>query len=125
MKKLVYMAIVCSIALLTLTACNQSNKDKLQGTWTADNEYAMMGLGHKIEFKGDKVNISGNEEATFTVTDYAFKDENEDYIYFADNPDSEEDIKDYPSVEGSLEFIDDNHIKIITTDDGTYEYKKK
>lgn len=124
MKKFLALTFL-GILLVTLSACNKDNEDKLQGKWKADNAQAVSSVGTELVFKDGKIENNGSEENLLDLKSYTFKDEEQTFIrLYTDSPNDEMYDKNYPKVEGVLKFKDNNHISIETTDDGTYKLKK-
>lgn len=123
MKKLIIISFFM-ILVLTLAGCNNSNKDKLEGSWKSTNSEALDSLGSKIVFKEDKAYNDGSD-SRLNIKYYNFKDEEQTIIrLYEENKDEAMYSEDNPAVYGVLKFKDKNTITIDTNDDGIYELKK-
>ncbi|MBM6639446.1 hypothetical protein DWB98_13215 (plasmid) [Staphylococcus xylosus] len=124
MKKFLALTFL-GILLVTLSACNKDNEDKLQGKWKADNAQAVSSVGNKLVFNKGKIESNGGNNALFNLKAYTFKDEDKTIVrLYEETPDDELYSKDDPAVYGVLKIKDKDHISIETTDDGTYKFKK-
>ncbi|MGW8027992.1 hypothetical protein ACWEYW_13215 [Staphylococcus xylosus] len=127
MRKIV-IGLVCLFSLaLILSGCDKSNKEKLQGTWKADNSDAIESIGEEMTIKGNNIKVKSDEEEPIKYFNFKDKDDdNPKYIrFYTDKSSSKYYNAEYPDREGVLHFKDNDTIEINTSLDGTYIFKRK
>lgn len=128
MKRTIIFIVSLISLMFLLTACNTSNKDKMQGTWVADNYFAKETLGREITIKEHNITVNDDNIPDFNkVKYYNFedKDEQKNIRFYEDKPNSDMFDKSMPDQEGMLSFDDNGNMIIDTKDAGKLKFKKK
>ncbi|MGV3125175.1 hypothetical protein ACEE94_10575 [Staphylococcus epidermidis] len=127
MIKLLKFIAFIAVLLIVLTGCGKTSKDKLQGTWKAENSFAIDAIGEQMTIKDNNVKVKGAEGTPIKY--FNFKDKNDKeskYIrFYTEKSTSEFYDAENPHKEGVLHFKDNNTIEIDTSLDGTYIFKKE
>lgn len=126
-KGIIFIISLISLAFL-LTACNTSNKEKMQGTWVADNYFAKEALGREITINEHNIKVSDDNIPEFNkVKYYNFedKDEQKNIRFYEDKPNSDDFDKSMSDQEGMISFDDKGNMIIDTKDAGKLKFKKK
>lgn len=119
MKNIIKIGLIVVSLLIVLSACGKSNKDKLQGTWIAQNQATAEEFGNEITI--NKNNIKSTDDLAYKY--FNFKDDKETQInFFDENPQSEYFDKESPALETNMKLEKDDTL-IIKDDDTTFEYK--
>lgn len=128
MKKTI-LSIVSLVALLfVLSACNSSNKDKMQGTWIADNYFAKDTLGREMHIENNNIKVNDNDIPSFSKVKYfnfEDKDEQKNIRFYEDKPNSDAFDKSMSDQDGMLSFDGEGNMIIDTKDAGKLKFKKK
>lgn len=127
MKKLIMGIILLASLTVVLSACGKTSEDKMQGTWKADNSFAMNSIGDTMTIKDHNVKVTGADDGSVKYFDFKdSKDKNPKHIrFYTEKPDSKIFDKNYADYEGIVHFKDNDTIEIETEMDGTYKFKKE
>ena len=132
MKKIITFLVFLLSLTIVLSGCstNKTNKEKMQGTWSADNPAAkrfIEGTGMKI--KDDQIKIVNPESdvsESVLLNNFNFKDEEQKNIRFYTEPKNDKYFdKDSPDEEGMLHFEDKDTMIIEKDLDEPYKFKRE
>jgi len=130
-KTIIFLTFLLGSAIV-LSGCsnNKTNKEKMQGTWSADNSAAKRfidGTGMKI--KDDQIKIINPESdvaKSVLLNNFNFKDDEQKNIRFYTEPKDDEYFdKDSPDEEGIIHFEDNDTMVIEEELDEPYKFKRE
>lgn len=130
-KTIVFLTFLLGLTIV-LSGCssNKTNKEKMQGTWSADNPAAKRFIdGNGIKIKDDKIKVikpKSNVSKSVLLNNFNFEDDEQKNIRFYTEPKDDKYFdKDSPDEEGILHFEDNDTMIIEKELDEPYKFKRK
>ncbi|MGP5096195.1 hypothetical protein [Staphylococcus equorum] len=129
MKKRIASIISLMGLLLILSACGNTNQNKMQGEWEADNDISKNYIGEKMKISDDEVKVSGKGVEGTDIKHLNFKDKDDDEsktVRFYTKTPNEDDFDEQETVlEGDVRFEDNDKKMIIDGGMGmTFKFTK-
>ena len=128
MKKIIMGTIFIASMLIVLSACGNSNQDKMQGNWKPKNIQAKDYVGKKMEINKQNVKTVGTTEKGENVVYFNFKDKDSEnpkrVRLYTSKPKDKDFDKSNPNLEGDLSFENNGKLMIIDCDGIKFKFNK-